>query len=669
MDKIMALKKDGSAKKKNWRAIENYQSYNIPILYLDGSTGAMTKDTSVTMSYIYGARSGTCTLKWQGASSILRPKKNYTIKFDTAFEAVSGWGKQKKYVLKANFVDSSHARNIVCAKLWGQIVKCRNPANETLNALPNGGAIDGFPVIISLNGRFYGLYTWNIPKDGWMFGMDETGQQAILCAEYNNNGATAFKGLATFEEDSNGEVDFELEYSSDDQSDWVLTSVNRLLAAVMDSDGTNITYTIGKYLDWASAIDYYIHAVLTCNYDGIWRNYLLYTHDGIKWGFGCYDMDVVLGLRAMGKYFYPADMSVTFADVAGMHKVFELIWKYMRPQLRARYNELRASAMSEYNVTNEFYNFACGIPLPLYVDDARLWNTIPSTSANTTDQIVNYYDFRCRNADKWIAVTAGETDLPEQVDPDTPEVYTVSNSLTGCATSNNASTVTEGDAYTATISAADGYTLEGATVKVSMGGTDITSTAYSGGVITIAEVTGNVVIAITAQAVAADSYTNVVPTAIDTDGSIYNGVGWKGATRLSASSGSEKTQDNAGVTGFISVKSGDIVRFKDSQTKLLWNEDGMVSGHCAVVYYDATFAFLGSVTLQPAYYGILAADTSGSVGISGVDPTGTTADGGIVTIAVPDNASIAYIRLGMSCVATDGSNLADLIVTVNEEIA
>lgn len=660
---------DGTLDRADWRDIRNYQSYKTPILYLSGSIAGMTKDTKATLNYIWGDRAGSCTAKWQGSSAVTLPGryKNLTITFDEAFEAVSGWGAQKKYCFKANWVDPSHARNVVSAKLWGQMVKSRVTANAKLNTLPNGGAIDGFPVIISLNGKFHGLYTWNIPKDGWMFGMTESGQQFIVGAEYNNNGATAFKGLATFETDSNGEVDFEVEFSSDDKTDWVLTSINRLLAAVKDSDGTNIQCGITPYLDWDSAIDYYILSVLISNYDGQFRNYLLYSHDGVKIGISAYDMDVVYGNRATGKYFYPADTSApTFASFSANHKLFELIWTYMRPQLRDRFNELVGGILSEASVANEFTNFVLGIPLPVYVDNERLWNQIPSGAANNIGQILNFYRMRLEYAKEWIKDTAGEKDLPTQIDPDAPIIYTVSNSLTGCTTSNSAKTATEKTAYKATITANDGYTLDGATVSVKMGGVDISSTVYSNGVISIGSVTGNVSITVSAVVVAEDTYTNQMPISIGTDGEVYNGVGWKGGMRLSASSGDEKAKENTGITGFIPVKSGYICRFMDTGSRLLWNEEGGSAGNCAVVYYNQSFGWLGSFTLQPAYYGICG--TNATPAVSGIDPVGSTADGGIVTFTVPNNADIAYVRLGMSCVAVNGSDLADLIFTVNEEI-
>ena len=69
-------------------------------------------------------------------------------------------------------MDYSQARNVVSAKLFGQIVHSRNIKDE-INDLYNGGAIDGYPVVIYHNGSFLGLYTMNIPKDKWLFGMDD----------------------------------------------------------------------------------------------------------------------------------------------------------------------------------------------------------------------------------------------------------------------------------------------------------------------------------------------------------------------------------------------------------------------------------------------------------------------------------------------------------------
>ena len=364
---------------KNQLAVD-WSAYGLPMLYLTGDTAAMTKDDAVDLAYTYKGMNGTASVKWQGSSSLAYPKKNYTIKFDRAFEAKEGWGEQTKYCFKANFIDHSHARNVCSCKLWGEIVKSRADVPTDLSSLPNGGAVDGYPCIIMLNGEFHGLYTWNIPKDGWMFGSPK----AILCADAHTD-ATRFKALATL----NG--DFELEYVEDESNtDWVLTSINTAIQAVMDGD----LDAAGQYIDIPSAIDYYIHTVDENADDGVDKNYILVTFDGAKWYFSAYDRDTVYGLHWNGKSFTTPAGGYTYATYAGAHALMKLIYDNKAVDLKARAVELRDGIKSEANVAQVFSNFICGIPSQVLDEDARKWPTIPSTSASNLAQILNWYRLR-----------------------------------------------------------------------------------------------------------------------------------------------------------------------------------------------------------------------------------------------------------------------------------
>lgn len=386
----------------------DHTAYGLPVLKLTGDTTGMSKDVKKTLNYEYKDLTGSCTLKWQGNSSLAYEKKNYTIVFDNPFEAKEGWGEQKKYCLKANFIDHSHSRNLICARLWGQMVASRTTADARLNSLPNYGAVDGFPIVIELNGEFHGLYTFNIPKDAWMFGMGSGTKEAILCADVYGD-AVGFKALADLKND------FELEYSTNDETDWVLASLNNLIQMVMDSNGSNIN-KIGQYLDWDSAIDYYIHTVLIEGQDNTKKNYILATYDGVKWFFSAYDMDSTFGLYWDGKAFLPIDNRPTFATRGEItsDKLMYLIWTYKRQELRNRYNQIRKNVYSENNVYMQFTNFGAEIPKPVLVEDVKLHPTIPSSSQNNVSQILNYYRMRVALADEWIKNTNGELDLPTQ---------------------------------------------------------------------------------------------------------------------------------------------------------------------------------------------------------------------------------------------------------------
>ena len=74
--------------------------------------------------------------------------------------------------------------------------------------------------------------------------------------------------------------------------------------------------------------------------------------------------------------------------------------------------------------------------------------------------------------------------------------YSVTSTLTNCTINNSAKQIVEGGSYTAVITAKDGYELK--SVTVTMGGSPV---SVSGGSISIASVTGNIVITAVAEEV------------------------------------------------------------------------------------------------------------------------------------------------------------------------
>lgn len=98
--------------------------------------------------------------------------------------------------------------------------------------------------------------------------------------------------------------------------------------------------------------------------------------------------------------------------------------------------------------------------------------------------------------------TVGELIIVTYPDEDDPisGTKTVTNTLSHANSNNLATKVNAGAPYSAIITAEQGYKLDGATVSVKLGNTDITSTAYKNGVIAIASVTDNLTITVTAVA-------------------------------------------------------------------------------------------------------------------------------------------------------------------------
>lgn len=221
--------------------------------------------------------------------------------------------------------------------------------------------------------------------------------------------------------------------------------------------------------------------------------------------------------------------------------------------------------------------------------------------------------------------------------------YSITNTLTNVTTSNDAVAAEDGTAYSATITAADGYTMSSVTVK--MGGTDITSTAYNSdtGVVSIAAVTGDVVI--TAKATKVVSYHNLVPMAVDSSGAsapYTDGLMLK-------SDGTTSALNHFTVTGFIPFDGGAVHVYRIGGDGITWNEYG-----ARLAWYNADFTLKGSVLSydqlgRNMYYPTKIDDPNAAVAFS------TDAN-----VAPPQGA--AYFR-----VSAKGSG-ANLVVTLDEKI-
>ena len=152
-------------------------------------------------------------------------------------------------------------------------------------------------------------------------------------------------------------------------------------------------------------------------------------------------------------------------------------------------------------------------------------------------------------------------DVGEVVVP--PQEYTVTNTLVGCTSSNAETTVTEGDTYYATITASSGYVLNGATVMVKMGGTEVTALYYANGIINIPNVSGNIEITITA-AVYVPSSTNVLPLALDpnTKSGVWDGIGYRNGAYASSAKPFYGTDAACWCTGAIAINPSDVIYVK-----------------------------------------------------------------------------------------------------------
>lgn len=207
-------------------------------------------------------------------------------------------------------------------------------------------------------------------------------------------------------------------------------------------------------------------------------------------------------------------------------------------------------------------------------------------------------------------------------------LYNVTLNLTNCTSSNVANTIAEGSAYTTTLSPTGTFKKLGA-ITVTMGGADISTSVVSGSTVSIASVTGDIVITCTA----------VITNIIDT-------IGISADTRLSASNGTNKPQSgwatigaNMDASSLIHFMPGDTVRIKGAS--LPNSQDGK----SIAVLYSETATFISAGYSYNGYsWNNLEFTTVGNV----VTITGTAEH---------------YLRLSLIC-----ADASAVIATINEPI-
>lgn len=393
-----------------------YQDIGMPVVDLGGILPTYKNDYKDTVEFTYNSAdlnfSCYAQINVQGASSAGKPKKNFNIKLvdesgnKNKIELVNEWGKESKYCMKANYIDYSQSRNVVSGRIFGEIVKSRN---DELKDTPNGGAIDGYPILVYNNGVYHGIYTMNIPKDNWMFDMshsDEKNQAIFMTTTWNN--AVSFREIST-----NG---FELEYASNEDSEidndtkWAYDSMLDLIRFVYNNNGDDFVNGIHEYADIDKCIDSMLYTFFICADDNTSKNILWVTLDGKVWFSSMYDMDGTWGMRWNGYIEFNENTHPISALKDGMGLApernpsnYNLLWQkiylYFFDRVCERYMELRQEILTMENITNHFTAFFNDIPDIVREAERNMW-WVPSQDVDHLEQILTFAEKRLEVFDR-----------------------------------------------------------------------------------------------------------------------------------------------------------------------------------------------------------------------------------------------------------------------------
>ena len=394
---------------------------DIPKVFFGGDLPQTKTDTVMPFRYISKTMDidGYCTTKAQGNSTMSKPKKNQTVKMYKDANCTEklkvdfkGWGEQYKHCYKANWNDLTHARNVVSARLWADVVKSRSDYDELpelLRTSPNQGAVDGFPVKVYANGIYQGRYTLNIPKDKWTFNMDDgLDEHCVLCGEGYVSGCFKEVSMAQWTDEIHDTC------PSSIQARWL-----EIIDFVMNSTDESFVAGIESYFDINSLIDYHLFGLVSCGLDAYGKNQLYATYDGKKWYATMYDMDLTWGLH--GDLFESTDYDRTSYEdykVSGGNTLYVRLESLFYKQLYRRWQVLKNNPLSIVNIINRFERFTDIAPNELVVEDfatttgGGAFTGIPLQDSNNIQQIRAYALARLKWTDDYITALLPDGEVP-----------------------------------------------------------------------------------------------------------------------------------------------------------------------------------------------------------------------------------------------------------------
>ena len=430
---------------KNYTLLEQV----IPTIYMyDTSIGKFSNMTKDNKQYVrvryespdeekFGASFDfpVCQTAWQGTSSLQYPIKNYKFKcYDYAYGSdgnpisttnTSTFVKKKinpftdgtgypetTFCLKADYMESSHARNTGTAKFVNDVLfkDTPNPATQQDSKLRE--TINGFPVVLYVNNERIGIYNFNHDKScSKSLGHEQIKDFFRFEISANSETTTGAFTKTWTDGDINSiynEIlsDFEIAYDEDKfeandgsyditsyydalnishtedvvlggYKDRALLALAEFIQFVNDSTDEEFYNNLSNYCDVTHAIRYWINVQMFGMIDNYAKNTMLQSYDGHKFYFTFYDMDSSISFDNTGYIVNEPDIEMMDKSSTGGYlfncatsKMWNKLFRCFYSEICDEYKLLRNGAftidtMKKYLVEEQIDR----IPIILYNQD------------------------------------------------------------------------------------------------------------------------------------------------------------------------------------------------------------------------------------------------------------------------------------------------------------
>ena len=360
----------------------NERHLGLPIINLGGKANqAVAADGTYTVPYVFidknRKQSGYATISWQGDSSKDFLKKS--LKFKT-FKDSAGKQKQKwqptptfykshSFTLKGYYNDKYGFRDSVSAAIQARFVMNNPTVPKELLAANNFGSIQSYPVLLYVDGQFYGLMQLNTKSSSDLWNIDEDNPNQI--AMEANGKANKTGALWTHEQISVGENgDFALNSDNDTNAQVNAQKLDTFLVTSTDDD---FKAHLDEYVDVNSICDYIIFNFYVNNCDAFKAkntNYL--TYDGNRWYMIGYDFDASLGNSWEAGKIIPADdqSAIEHNEINLLKRIIKL----MPEKILARLNDLERNNVFDISTLTKLIDTKANqIGTGAYLLDENRW--------------------------------------------------------------------------------------------------------------------------------------------------------------------------------------------------------------------------------------------------------------------------------------------------------
>lgn len=347
-----------------------------------------------------------CTYEVQGNGSVQYPKKNLTIGFfkdetyvDSQSVKIGAVLPHDEWVFKANYIDSTHVRQISSYMLWSQMMEARKswPQRDIdnyyvdktgVNAIDTGaiGHPIGYPCVVYFNDEFYGIgdfqigkkrANYNIPKNNPLMVQMEPDGQNIDITNWSNQ-------------------PYEMKAPSQPTVDTLEAIRNWDIFA--QSDQTDFNQNIGIHTNKINIVDYYLFVQFLAATDCVGANFNFVTWDGVQWFFMPYDLDSVYGLEVTGNVILNV-VNQSMTEFSRPRQPSKDFWKKVEiayaTDINTRYAQLRdAGIFTVKNVLKNIHQLNDKYTADLFKAEYSKWPALPSVNITSIGQIASWVQAR-----------------------------------------------------------------------------------------------------------------------------------------------------------------------------------------------------------------------------------------------------------------------------------